>query len=116
MRISCTQSLGLGVAVLVSLVLTLSLLAKDKAPNTTKLQGRVFMIDKDSSTIMVDTKSGARRLVVYSPDTKFEYASRGRGKESSLNEVKGTQYISCTGTFDDRGRLLAEQCVQRESK
>lgn len=57
MRISSSNSLGLGGAVLLSLVLSLSMVAKDKAPNTTKLRGKVFMIDKDSSTIMVDTKS-----------------------------------------------------------
>jgi len=92
------------------------MVAKDKAPNTTKLRGKVFMIDKDSSTIMVDTNSGARRLVVYSPDTKFKYGGSGKGKESSLDEVKETHYISCTGTSDDRARLVAKQCVHRESK
>jgi len=53
------------------------MVAKDKAPNTIKLQGKIFMVDKDSSTIMVDTKSGVRRLVVYSPDTKFKYGRSG---------------------------------------
>jgi hypothetical protein len=115
MRISST-SFGLGVAVLLSLVLSLSMVAKDKVPNTIMLQGKVFMIDKDSSTIMVDTRSGARRLVVYSPDTEFKYGRSGKGKESSLDEVKETHYISCTGTSDDRARLLAKQCVHRESK
>jgi len=116
MRISSTNSLGLGVAVLLSLVLSLSMVAEDKAPNTIILQGKVFLIDKDSSTIMVDTKSGARRLVVYSPETKFKYGRSGKDKESSLDQVKETQYISCTGTSDDRARLVAKECVHRESK
>ena len=116
MGIICSSTLGLGVAVLLSPVLSLSVAAKDKAPDMMNVQGKVFLIDKDSSTIMVDTKSGARRLVVYSQDTKFKYGRSVKGKESSLDEVKETQYISCTGTSDDRGRLVAKQCVHRESK
>lgn len=116
MPISSTNSLGLGLAALLFLGLSLSMVAKDKTPNTINLQGKVFLIDKDSSTIMVDTKSGARRLVVYGPDTKFKYGRSGKGKESSLNEVKETHYISCTGTSDDRARLVAQQCVQRGAK
>ena len=116
MRISSSTSLGLVIALLLSLALSLNVVAKDKAPNMINVQGKVFMIDKDSSRIMVDTKSGARRLVVYSPDTKFKYGRSGKGKESSLDEVKETQYISCTGTSDDRARLVAKECVHRESK
>lgn len=116
MRISSSNTLGLGVAVLFSLVLRLNVVAKDKAPNMINVQGKVFMIDKDSSTIMVDTKSGARRLVVYSRDTKFKYGRSDKGKESSLDQVRETHYISCSGTSDDRARLVAKECVHRESK
>src|ERR1017187_5285803 len=85
MRIRSTNSLGFGVAVLLSLVLSLSMVAKDRTPKMINIQGKVFMIDKDSSTIMVDTKSGARRLVVYSPDTKFKYGRSGKGKDVDAN-------------------------------
>jgi hypothetical protein len=97
-------------------VLALSVVAKDKAPDLINVGGKVFMIDKDSSTIMVDTKSGARRLVVYSPDTKFKYGRSGKGRESSFDQVKQADYISCTGTSDDRARLVAKECVHREPK
>jgi hypothetical protein len=110
------NSLGLGVAVLLSLLLALSVVAKDKAPDTTKLEGKVFMIDKDSSTIMVDTKSGARRLVAYGADTKFKYGRNAKGKESSLEQVKETDYISCTGASDDKARLVAKECLHWDSK
>ena len=116
MRISSSDSLGLGGAVLLSLVLGLSVVAKDEALNMTNVQGRVFMIEKDNSTIMVDTKSGVRRLVVYSPDTKFKYGRSSKGKESSLEQVREADYISCTGTSDNRARLVAKECVHRESK
>jgi hypothetical protein len=64
MRISSSNALGSGGAILLSLTLALSLVAKDKAPNMINVQGTVFMINKDNSTITVDTKSGARRLVL----------------------------------------------------
>jgi len=116
MRISSSNTLGLGGAVLLSLLLILNVAAKDKAPNTVNVEGKVFMIDKDSSTIMVDTKNGSRRLVVCGPATAFKYGRGGKGKESSLVQIQETEYISCTGTLDDRGRLAAKECVHRESK
>ena len=115
MRIRSSDNLGLRGAVLLALVLGL-LVAKDKSPKMTNVQGKVFMIEKDSSTIMVDTKSGDRRLVVYSPDTKFKYGRSSKGKESSSEQVKAADYISCTGTSDNRARLVAKECVHRESK
>ena len=116
MRISSSNTLGLWGAVLLSLTLSLSVVAKDKAPNMINLQGTVFMINKDSSTITVDTKRGARRLVVYSPDTTFRYGRSGKGKKSSVDQVMETHYISCSGTSDDSARLVAKECVHRESK
>jgi hypothetical protein len=114
MRIHSSNGLGWGIAVF--LPLGLSLFANDKAPSVANIQGKVFMIDTNSSTIMVDTKSGPRRLVVYSPDTKFNNGRGGKGKESSFDQVKEADYISCTGTFDDRARLVAKECLHRESK
>ena len=80
------------------------------------VQGKVFLIDKNSSIIMVDTRIGARRLVVYSPDTKFRYGRRDKGQESTIDQVQETQYISCIGTSDDGARLVAKECVHREQK
>ena len=80
------------------------------------VHGKVFLIDKDSSIIMVDTITGARRVVVYSPNTKFSYGRTNRGKESTIDQVQETQYISCIGTSDERARLVAKECVHREQK
>jgi hypothetical protein len=65
---------------------------------------------------MVDTKTDGRRLVMYSANTRFEYGRSGKGRESSLDQIKETDHISCTGTLDDRERLVAMKCVYRESK
>jgi len=105
-----------GAIVLLSLVLTLGAIAKDKARNLVAVHGKVFLVDKDTSTIMVDTKTDGRRLVMYSANTRFEYGRSGKARESSPDQIKETDYISCTGTLDNRERLMVMKCVHRESK
>ncbi len=61
MRIDSSNALGWWAMVLLYLVLSLNVIAKDKDPNII-VQGTVFLIDKDSSIIMVDTRAGVRRL------------------------------------------------------
>ena len=74
------------------------------------------MTDKDASTITVELRGGLRRLVVYSADTKFKYGRSSKGKDSSLEQVHETNYISCAGTYDQKMRLVAKECVHRESR
>jgi hypothetical protein len=107
---------GAELIVLLWLLSSLGAGAQDKTPTQVAVQGRVFLIDKASSRIMVDTKRGVRRLVVYGPNTKFEYGLTRKGAESSPDKVKETEYISCTGTLDDRDRLVARECTHREWK
>ena len=90
--------------------------ASDKPSKATNLQGKIHIIDKDSSTITVDTKNGSRRLIVYKPDTKIRYGHSNKGKESSWDQVHETNYISCAGTYDEKMRLVASECVHRESR
>jgi hypothetical protein len=46
------------------------------------IQGKVFLIDKDRSMIMIDTKTGVRRLVVYSPGNEvLVWKQRQRQRE-----------------------------------
>lgn len=102
-------------AALLTLVLILAAMAKDN-PVTVAVQGRVFLIDQSTSTIMVDTKTDGRRLVVYGANTRFEYGRSGKARESSVSQIKETDYISCSGALDDRERLIATKCLHRESK
>ena len=106
---------GVAVAIALTLALILGVTAKDK-PATVAVQGRVFLIDQSTSALMVDTKTQGRRLVLYSVNTKFEYGRSGKARESSVDQIKETDYISCTGTLDDRERLIATHCLHRESK
>ncbi len=115
MRINSSNALGCWAMVFLYLVLSLNVIAKDKDPNII-VQGTVFLIDKDSSIIMVDTRTGVRRLVVYSLDTKFRYGRSDKGQESAINQVQETQFISCSGKSDDGARLVAKECVHRWQK
>ena len=101
--------------ILLSLLAVLCATAKHK-PDNVAVQGKVFLIDKNTSTIMVDTKADGRRLVVYSPNTRVEYGRSGKGREVPVDQIKPADYISCTGSLDDRERLIAGQCICRESK
>lgn len=116
MQIGPVNISNVEVRVLLYVVLSLGAIAKDKSQSPDAVQGRVFLIDKPSSTIMVDTKSGARRLVAYGPNTRFEYGRVRKGIESSVDQVKETDYISCIGALDDRERLVAKECTYRELK
>jgi hypothetical protein len=115
MRTNSFNAPGWWAAALIPLVLSLNVIAKKKEPSMI-VQGIVFLIDKDSSTIMVDTKIGLRRLVVYGPDTMFRYGRTEKGQESSIRQVQESQYISCRGEVDDGARFVAKECVHREQK
>jgi len=115
MRSNSSGALGWWATIFLYLVLSLKMIAKDKDPNTV-VQGAVFLIDKDTSTIMVDMKTGTRRVVVVSPDTKFRYGRSDKGQESAIGEVEKTQYILCRGKVDDGGRFIANECVHRWQK
>ena len=92
------------------------LLAADKDPKMVNIQGRVQMLDKNTSSITVEMKSGIRRKVEYTNDTKFLYGHSRDSQPGSLDQVKATNYISCVGTFDNSTTLKAKQCVYRDTK
>lgn len=114
MRVRLSGLVGLCFAVLVSFVLALNVVAKEKAPKMSNVQGRVQMVDASSSTITVE-KGTQRRQVVYSGDTKFLKGHSNANKPGSADEVKTGNFISCGGTFSGV-KLAAKECVYRESK
>src|SRR6266567_1524806 len=90
--------------IFLGLVLAFNSVAKDKAPKISNIQGRVQMINKDSSTITIE-KGSMRRQVIYSGDTKFLYGHSNNNKPGAADQVKEGNYISCSGTLPhlDRG-------------
>jgi hypothetical protein len=98
------------------LALAASLNAAAKPSKLMNVQGRVQTLDKDGSTITVETKGGRRWKVAYTGDTKFLYGHSRASKPGSADQVKENNYISCAGTYDDKPMLNAKECVYREMK
>jgi hypothetical protein len=92
------------------------LVAADKPSKVMNVQGRVQMLDKDSSAITVEMKGGVRRKVTYTADTKFLYGHSHDNKPGSIEQVKENHYISCAGTYNDKTNLNAKECIFRETK
>ena len=88
--------------------------AAEKKAKEGQLNGRVQMIEKDKSTIMV-MKANTSRQVIYNSDTKWMRGTQASNKPSSFDELKENWYINCKGTFDGV-RLVASACRFRESK
>src|ERR1051326_4090381 len=114
MRLNYSAVLG----ILMGVVLAFSLGAKDKAPKAAKainVQGRVQMIDKNTSAITVQ-KGNIKKVVVYSGDTKFMYGHSKNNKPGTMDQVKEGWYISCSGPVNDKMQLMAKECVYRETQ
>jgi len=107
------------IAVLAVLVSMVNLNAQDKgkaAPQKENIQGTIQNISKDTSTFTVRTTGTTTRLIVYNPKTRFMYGHSDNNKPGALADVKVTNYISCAGTFDAKGQLMATECVYRETR
>jgi len=88
--------------------------AADKKTMEGQVTGRVHMIEKDKSTIVV-MKGTMQRRVIYNGDTKWMYGTQANNKLSSLDDLKENWYVNCKGTFDGV-KLAASACRFRESK
>jgi hypothetical protein len=73
-----------------------------------RLEGRVHMINWDTSTVTVNMQLTSQatqvpRLVVFSDATKFTY----RNEPSSVEMLKEGRRVICLGKFDESGKFLA---------
>ena len=112
MRASLITLLSVAVAIAVSS----PLVAQQKKQELQNVQGTVQNMSKENSTITVRTQGTATRTVAYDAKTKFMSGHSDDNKPGNLAQIKETYYISCAGTFDPKGQLMASQCVYRESK
>jgi hypothetical protein len=103
-------------AALLALFLAGNVVATDKPAKMANIQGRVQMLDKNASAITVETKGGVKRQVTYASGTKFRYGHSKNSSPGSAVYVKENNYISCTGTYNDKMILNATECVYREAK
>jgi hypothetical protein len=109
------------IAVLAVLV-SIPLVAQDKAQKGEKkqelqnVQGTITNMSKDTSTITVRTTGTTTRAVVFNAKTKFLYGHSDNNKPGAVAQIKDSYFISCAGTFDAKGQLMANECVYRETK
>ena len=116
MRVRFSGVLGLAFALLLGVILGLNIVAADKPAKMENLQGKVQMMNSDNSTITVEQKSGVRRQVLYSGDTKFSIGKSNSNRMGSIEQVKEGFFINCSGAFNEKSQLMAKVCVYREAK
>jgi len=123
MKVRLVTSVGLSIAILLGSISMPSLMAQDKAKKAEKkadakanIQGTVENMSKDQSTITVRTGGTATRIVVYNASTKWLFGHSDNNKPGALAQIKTSNYISCAGSFDDKSRLVATECVYRDTK
>ena len=82
-----------------------------KTGKTTNLEGKVGKVDKDTITVLV---GNSPKPVMVNSDTKFLMGHTTDNKPGSVSEIKQGNYISCTVNTDDKGNLVAKQCLYRD--
>ena len=111
MRRSSSLFVALFAMLALSMALTVPLKAQEKKPQPDRLEGRVQIINKATSTITVRVGQ-VPRPVVYDKNTKFTYLN----KPATVDEVKDGQRLICVGKFDDKTRLIATRIDIRSAK
>ena len=118
MRIRFSGFSGLCLAVLLGLVLTFQLSAKDKPAKakTGTIQGTIQNVDKSKNMITV-ANGNVKREVMYAPDTQWMSGHSKSSKPGSLDELKDNYYVSCAGSYEaGKVQLNAKKCVYREHR
>jgi len=104
---------GVCLAMVLAFGITLQVSAKEKKTGTkeARLDGRVQMMNKDTSTITVQ-KGTMRRQVVYGPSTQYTY----RNKPATADDVQEGRRVICLGTYNDKTQLVASRIDVRDGK
>jgi hypothetical protein len=102
-------------AVLVMSVSTLGFAAGTKKG---RVEGRVTLTDKDKSSLTVrQGDAGGEKVVHYEPATKWmsQYHGDKQMNPIEADEVKEGDYVTCVGTYDDKGEFHANVISKRLS-
>ena len=106
-------TVGFCAAVSLLLILAAGASAQEKKQKdeTTRMDGRVHMVSKDTSTITI--QKGSQQLQIkYDANTKFTY----RNKPGTLDDVKEGRRVICLVKKGDGGAVLAARVDVREGK
>ena len=103
--------------ILLSLAVTFSAAAADtQKAKKGRLSGNVRTVDKDKAEVTL-RRGTADRIVIVGSNTKFDMQSGTSAKTipTSIDEVKGSNYLTCTGTWDG-AKLAATNCTISPAK
>jgi hypothetical protein len=107
----------IALGILLSLAVTFSAAAADtQKAKKGRLSGNVRTVDKDKTEVTLRTGT-ADRIVIVGSNTKFNMQSGTSAKTipTSIDEVKGSNYLTCTGTWDG-AKLAATNCIISPAK
>ncbi|MCL5744952.1 MAG: hypothetical protein M1541_13670 [Acidobacteria bacterium] len=95
------------------LLLAFGALAAEKkgAAKVDRLSGRIQMVDKNASTITLDTRNNIRRTVIFGPNTTVTY----RNRPGTMDQVKEGRRVIVLGKFNQKAQLVATRIDVRES-
>jgi hypothetical protein len=107
-------------SVLVAAVLVLCTSSTGFAAGTKKgrVEGRVALTDKGKSTLTVrQGDAGGEKVVHYEDSTKWMSQYHGQKDMNTIdaNEIKEGDYVTCVGTYDDKGEFHASVISKRLS-
>lgn len=97
---------GISLAAVLCLGLAIQAGAQDKKKES-RVEGRVQVINKDRSEIVVQ-RSSARRTITYNSNTKWTKLN----KPGSMDDVKEGYRVICVGVIADK-KFVASQCDAR---
>ena len=97
---------GISLASLMSLGLVIQAGAQDKKKES-RIEGRVQVINKDKSEIVVQRASSSR-TITYNSNTKWTKLN----KPGSMDDIKEGYRVICVGTITDK-KFVASQCDAR---
>lgn len=107
-----------GVLVAAVLVLSVSTIGFAAGTKKGRVEGRVALTDKDKSTLTVrEGDAGGEKVVHYESATKWTSQYHGDKQTNPIeaDEVKEGDYVTCVGTYDDKGEFHATVISKRLS-
>jgi hypothetical protein len=107
---------ALGILLSLAVTFSSSSSADTQKAKKGRLSGNVRTVDKDKTEVTL-RRGTADRIVIVGSNTKFNMQSGTSAKTipTSIDEVKGSNYLTCTGTWDG-AKLAATNCTISPTK
>jgi hypothetical protein len=109
-----------GVLLTAVLVFSVSTPGFAAAAKKGRVEGRVALTDKDKSTLTIregNAGGGGQKTIHYDSSTKWNSQYHGDKNMNAVdpNDVKEGDYVTCVGSYDDKGEFHATIISKRLS-